>query len=53
MRGCVFALVALVVVLSGWPSANLLAQAKDPGCENATLVSTGGDFPKNPQTLAV
>jgi L-ascorbate metabolism protein UlaG (beta-lactamase superfamily) len=53
VRGCVFALVALVVVLSGRPSANLLAQAKDPGCENATLVSTGGDFPKNPQTLAV
>jgi len=29
------------------------AQAADPGCENPTLVSTGGVFPKNPQTLAI
>ena len=27
--------------------------AGDPGCEVATLVSTGGQFPKNPKTLAI
>jgi L-ascorbate metabolism protein UlaG (beta-lactamase superfamily) len=27
--------------------------AGDPGCETPTLVSTGGPFPKNPQTLAI
>jgi Beta-lactamase superfamily domain len=27
--------------------------AGDPGCEAPTLVSTGGPFPKNPQTLAI
>lgn len=29
------------------------AQSADPGCENPVLVSTGGEFPKNPQTLAI
>jgi L-ascorbate metabolism protein UlaG (beta-lactamase superfamily) len=27
--------------------------AGDPGCEHPTLVSTGGPFPKNPNTLAI
>jgi L-ascorbate metabolism protein UlaG (beta-lactamase superfamily) len=27
--------------------------ASDPGCEVATLVSTGGTFPKDPRTLAI
>ena len=27
--------------------------AGDPGCEAATLVSTGGAFPKDPKTLAI
>src|SRR5262245_50419728 len=26
---------------------------RDPGCIDATLVSTGGAFPRNPQTLAI
>jgi len=39
--------------MRGEPSTLLLAQSNDPGCENATLVSTGGQFPRNPQTLAI
>ena len=56
MRRCLVALVALAalaVMFGGKPPAHLLAQATDPGCQNATLVSTGGDFPRNPQTLAI
>ncbi len=53
MRRCVFALVGLAVMLSGRPSTRLLAQSRDPGCENAVLVSTGGALPGNPQTLAI
>ena len=53
MRRCIVALVALAVMFGGKPPAHLLAQANDPGCQNATLVSTGGDFPRNPQTLAI
>ena len=34
-------------------SALLRAQVSDPGCVNATLVSTGGVFPNDPQTLAL
>ena len=29
------------------------AQTSDPGCENPVLVSTGGAFPRDPNTLAV
>jgi len=43
----------LAVLFGGKPSTQLMAQSNDPGCENATLVSTGGEFPRNPQTLAV
>jgi L-ascorbate metabolism protein UlaG (beta-lactamase superfamily) len=43
-----FLAVALLLVSSG-----VHAQSGDPGCENPVLVSTGGDFPKSPQTLAV
>jgi L-ascorbate metabolism protein UlaG (beta-lactamase superfamily) len=56
VRRCITTLVALAVLavmFGGKPSADLLAQANDPGCQNATLVSTGGDFPRNPQTLAI
>src|SRR5213594_28043 len=28
-------------------------ESADPGCEAATLVSTGGAFPKDPKTLAI
>jgi L-ascorbate metabolism protein UlaG (beta-lactamase superfamily) len=28
-------------------------QAADPACESSTLVSTGGAFPRDPQTLAI
>jgi L-ascorbate metabolism protein UlaG (beta-lactamase superfamily) len=34
-------------------AAPLRAQSGDPGCENSTMVSTGGPFPRNPQTLAI
>jgi L-ascorbate metabolism protein UlaG (beta-lactamase superfamily) len=34
-------------------STSVHAQSSDPGCENPVLVSTGGDFPRNPQTLAI
>ena len=30
-----------------------IGESFDPGCEAATLVSTGGAFPKNPSTLAI
>ena len=53
MSRCIIALVAFAVMFSGTRSTHLLAQASDPGCENPTLVSTGGAFPRNPQTLAV
>lgn len=53
MRAGIAALVAVAVMFSGKPSNDLLAQSSDPGCEGATLVATGGQFPKNPQTLAV
>jgi L-ascorbate metabolism protein UlaG (beta-lactamase superfamily) len=46
-------LVALAVLLSGRPASYVLAQSIDPGCESPTLVSTGGPFPSNPQTLAI
>jgi L-ascorbate metabolism protein UlaG (beta-lactamase superfamily) len=49
----VIALVTLAVLMRGEPSTLLLAQANDPGCESATLVSTGGQFPRSPQTLAI
>ena len=53
MSRYIIALVTLAVLLHTEPSTLLLAQSNDPGCENATLVSTGGQFPRNPQTLAV
>jgi L-ascorbate metabolism protein UlaG (beta-lactamase superfamily) len=49
----VIALVTVAVLMRGGPSTLLLAQSSDPGCENATLVSTGGQFPRSPQTLAI
>jgi L-ascorbate metabolism protein UlaG (beta-lactamase superfamily) len=49
----IVALVALAFIFAGKPPAHMLAQANDPGCQNATLVSTGGDFPRNPQMLAI
>jgi hypothetical protein len=50
---CTIPLVLLAALLSANPATHLRAQSNDPGCENATLVSTGGDAPRNPQTLAV
>src|ERR1700675_607866 len=52
MRLRVFRLTALAVLVTGL-SAVLRAQTSDPGCTNATLVSTGGAFPASPQTLAL
>lgn len=49
----VLALAALAALSSGWAVAPLSAQPNDPGCETRTLVSTGGEFPGNPRTLAV
>ena len=49
----IIALVTLAVLVHTEPSTLLLAQSNDPGCENATLVSTGGQFPRNPQTVAI
>jgi L-ascorbate metabolism protein UlaG (beta-lactamase superfamily) len=48
-------LTALVTALGLIAAAGsrLRAQSNDPGCENPVLVSTGGAFPKNPQTLAI
>ena len=53
MSRYVVTLITLAVLMRGEPSTLLLAQSNDPGCENATLVSTGGQFPRNPQTLAI
>ena len=39
----------LGMVLTG-PAA---AQTRDPGCEDRTMVSAGGQFPRRPETLAV
>jgi L-ascorbate metabolism protein UlaG (beta-lactamase superfamily) len=52
MKRCVFVLITLTSVFIGRGSG-VLAQSADPGCENATLVSTGGAFPRNAQTAAV
>jgi L-ascorbate metabolism protein UlaG (beta-lactamase superfamily) len=40
-------------MLAGTLQAHVLAQENDPACESATLVSTGGQFPRNAQTLAI
>jgi L-ascorbate metabolism protein UlaG (beta-lactamase superfamily) len=32
---------------------SIAMQTPDPGCASTTLVSTGGTFPKDPQTLAI
>ena len=53
MREWIVALVTVAVMLCGRPLTRLLAQSNDPGCEDRALVSTGAQFPKNPQTLAV
>jgi L-ascorbate metabolism protein UlaG (beta-lactamase superfamily) len=53
VKRCIIALVALAVMVGGKPSTHLLAQSNDPGCENATLVATGGQFPRSPPVLAV
>jgi L-ascorbate metabolism protein UlaG (beta-lactamase superfamily) len=53
VRRCLVSLVALAVMFAGKSPAHLLAQGNDPGCQNATLVSTGGDFPRSQQTLAI
>lgn len=38
---------------TGDANSMLATEAGDPGCAVSTLVSTGGPFPRNPQTLAV
>ena len=35
------------------PGAAIGGPAGDPGCTSTTLVSTGGPFPRDPQTLAI
>ena len=49
MRIC----IVVLVLLCGSSATSLFAQSNDPGCEIRTLVSTGGQFPRNPQTLVV
>lgn len=39
-------------ITAGPPAASALVTG-DPACNTATLVSTGGQFPRNPHTLAV
>lgn len=53
MKNSVLTVVAVACMCSVSPSARLMAQSNDPGCHNPTLVSTGGEFPRSPQTLAV
>ena len=54
MNRCTIALAALAIMFgASRPQSNLIAQSNDPGCETRTLVSTGGGFPRDPQTLAV
>src|SRR2546425_949103 len=53
VKQCIVALIAIAVMLHGRSSTSLLAQSSDPACQDRTLVSTGGQFPRNPQTLAV
>ena len=45
--------VALTVTVMCIHTSAVFAQINDSACEARTLVSTGGAFPKNPQTLAV
>lgn len=45
--------VALTVTVMCIHTSAVFAQITDSACEARTLVSTGGAFPKNPQTLAV
>jgi len=66
MRGKWIGLVALMVA-AAWACSGIVServgdprsarmiigQSSDPGCEAATLVSTGGAFPKDPRTLAI
>jgi L-ascorbate metabolism protein UlaG (beta-lactamase superfamily) len=44
---------AIAIVLTATAASTLYAQQRDPGCEDPVLVSTGGGFPINPQTLAI
>jgi L-ascorbate metabolism protein UlaG (beta-lactamase superfamily) len=53
VRRGIIALVTCAVMLCGRSATSLFAQSNDPGCENRTLVSTGGQFPRDPQTLVV
>lgn len=50
-------LLAFVVALSLTPAGaqtpNYVFDTSDPGCQGATLVSTGGQTPRRPRTLAV
>jgi L-ascorbate metabolism protein UlaG (beta-lactamase superfamily) len=51
-RGMGWWLALSVVLPLAVPHATQ-AQSADPGFENPVLVATGGEFPKNPQTLAI
>lgn len=55
MVGAVWACSGLLSEPVGDPRAArmMIGQSSDPGCEAATLVSTGGAFPKQPSTLAI
>ena len=52
MRKAVAPGLILLMALAAVAAAQQ-ALAKDPGCENATLVSTGGQAPARTQTLAI
>lgn len=46
-------IVGLIAVAGLGFSTRASGQSIDPGCRDRTLVSTGGRFPTNPQTLAI
>ncbi len=53
MTRWILGLSILTALLCAVPAASAFAQQRDPGCEDRTMVSTGGRMPNNPGTLAV
>ena len=53
MMRWILGLSILTALLCAVPAASAFAQQRDPGCEDRTMVSTGGRMPNNLGTLAV
>lgn len=54
--GCVASVLLAGMMLEAQtarPDESRLFVTNDPACQSATLVSTGGPFPRNPRTLAI